>query len=81
MFPPKDEQPEWATFDEDLPDDDRRRPTPASNGERRTEGRFALYSVADERRGTAGVRKRSPNAGRETATRARRSSTSSTTSR
>ena len=22
IFPPKDEQPEWATFDEDLPDDD-----------------------------------------------------------
>ena len=22
VFPPKDEQPEWATFDEDLPDDD-----------------------------------------------------------
>ena len=30
IFPPKDEQPEWATFDEDLPDDDdttRPRPT------------------------------------------------------
>ena len=22
IFPPKDEQPEWATFDEDLPDGD-----------------------------------------------------------
>src|ERR1700690_3399407 len=22
IFPPKDEQPEWATFDDDLPDDD-----------------------------------------------------------
>src|SRR5580693_8736244 len=22
IFPPKDEQPEWATFDEDTPDDD-----------------------------------------------------------
>ena len=22
VFPPKEEQPEWATFDEDLPDDD-----------------------------------------------------------
>ncbi|OBJ67880.1 lipid droplet-associated protein [Mycobacterium sp. 1274756.6] len=50
IFPPKDEQPEWATFDEDLPDasDD---PAPAdtapANGERRTEGRFALYSTAE----------------------------------
>ncbi|MFZ1164037.1 lipid droplet-associated protein [Mycobacterium sp.] len=42
IFPPKDEQPEWATFDEDLPDesDD----GAASDVERRTEGRFALYS-------------------------------------
>ncbi|HEY7051673.1 MAG TPA: lipid droplet-associated protein [Mycobacterium sp.] len=44
LFPAKDEQPEWATFDEDLGggspvtqlDDER---------ERRTEGRFALYSA------------------------------------
>jgi hypothetical protein len=42
IFPP-DEQPEWATFDEDYADDE----APAGNGERRTEGRFALYSVAD----------------------------------
>jgi len=42
LFPPKDEQPEWATFDEDLPDND----TPAApvDGVRLTEGRFALYS-------------------------------------
>jgi hypothetical protein len=49
LFPPKDEQPEWATFDEDmlegegtltaLPD--------VSDGDRRAEGRFALYSVSD----------------------------------
>jgi hypothetical protein len=46
LFPPKDEQPEWATFDEDddesdegSDDDDAPR-----NGERLTEGRFALYS-------------------------------------
>lgn len=46
LFPPKDEQPEWATFDEDF--SDRADETPAGgNGERRTEGRFALYSVAD----------------------------------
>jgi hypothetical protein len=48
MFPPKLEQGEWATFDEDLPyqDDD----TAAEPGERRTEGRFALYSVPDNAR-------------------------------
>jgi hypothetical protein len=49
IFPPKDEQPEWATFDEDLiegegalaalPD--------VGDGDRRAEGRFALYSVSD----------------------------------
>ncbi|OBI68005.1 hypothetical protein A5664_12440 [Mycolicibacterium fortuitum] len=46
LFPPKDEQPEWATFDEDLesdPDDD----SQATDGERRTEGRFALYSTGE----------------------------------
>lgn len=49
LFPPSEEKPDWATFDEDLPD---AAPAPASPGERRTEGRFALYSVAgDERRG------------------------------
>ena len=41
IFPPTDEKPEWATFDEDL------EPAPSSDGERRTEGRFALYSVTD----------------------------------
>jgi hypothetical protein len=42
MFPPKDEQPEWATFDED---DDATEPArPASDGERLTEGRFALFT-------------------------------------
>jgi hypothetical protein len=42
LFPPKDEQPEWATFDEDIDaapvthlDEER---------DRRSEGRFALYS-------------------------------------
>jgi hypothetical protein len=48
IFPPKDEQPEWATFDEDLPDDDSDSDDgPALDPERRTEGRFALYSSAD----------------------------------
>jgi hypothetical protein len=44
LFPPKDEQAEWATFDEDLPDD---ADVPLVDGERLTEGRFALYSVTD----------------------------------
>ncbi len=43
IFPPKDEKPDWATFDEDLPSEDQ----PSANGERQTEGRFALYSVTD----------------------------------
>lgn len=42
LFPPKDEQPEWATFDEDLADEV---PTPSTpDGERLTEGRFALFT-------------------------------------
>ncbi len=44
IFPPKDEQPEWATFDEDLPGDE---DAPARDSERLTEGRFALYSETD----------------------------------
>ena len=43
LFPPKDEQAEWATFDEDEGDS----PTPSTNGERLTEGRFALYSTGE----------------------------------
>jgi hypothetical protein len=52
LFPPKDEQPEWATFDEDLdtgPGDAR---GPETDGERRTEGRFALYSTGEPGAGT-----------------------------
>ena len=45
IFPAKDEQPDWATFDEDLPGHDN--PEPSTNGDRRTEGRFALDSVTD----------------------------------
>ena len=42
LFPPKDEQPEWATFDEDLTDEV---PAPSvPDGERLTEGRFALFT-------------------------------------
>ncbi|WP_284225105.1 lipid droplet-associated protein [Mycobacterium antarcticum] len=51
LFPPKDEQPEWAIFDEDDDDadgdsdvDDDQSPR---NGERLTEGRFALYSTGE----------------------------------
>jgi hypothetical protein len=42
LFPPKDEQPEWATFDEDDADAE-----PAADGERRTEGRFALFTTGE----------------------------------
>jgi hypothetical protein len=52
IFPPKDEQPEWATFDEDeVPDGATggfsNIPVDGLDGDRRTEGRFALYSVSD----------------------------------
>ena len=50
MFPPKDEKPEWATFDEDLGDAIEGAPAAlpeGSDSDRRPEGRFALYSVAD----------------------------------
>jgi hypothetical protein len=42
MFPPKEEQPEWATFDEDIGNDLPAGPT--TDGERLTEGRFALFT-------------------------------------
>jgi len=52
IFPPKDEQAEWATFDEDLADITQMADTPDAlpdgvDGDRRAEGRFALYSVSD----------------------------------
>jgi hypothetical protein len=53
IFPPKEEQPEWATFDEDLVDADDEAPGPRTDGvdavdlERRNDGRFALYSASD----------------------------------
>jgi hypothetical protein len=50
IFPPKDEQPEWATFDEDFPEAAEAPAIPAAatdDGDRLTGGRFALYSVAD----------------------------------
>ena len=48
VFPPKEEKPDWATFDEDEQAADE---APSPNGDRTTEGRFALYSVPE-----AGVR-------------------------
>jgi hypothetical protein len=57
IFPPKDEQPEWATFDEDLADDpDGDTETYGVNsldGEQRAEGRFALYTAPDPAGGAA----------------------------
>jgi hypothetical protein len=50
IFPPKDEKPEWATFDEDFPDAIDGSTTALPEGiedDRRAEGRFALYSVSD----------------------------------
>ncbi|MCV7079808.1 lipid droplet-associated protein [Mycobacterium szulgai] len=51
LFPPKDEQPEWATFDEDLEAlEGGSFPLPGIDGidaGGRAEGRFALYSVSD----------------------------------
>ncbi len=46
LFPPKNEQPEWATFDEDLDPADPVEVAPAEAGGL-TEGRFALYSFSD----------------------------------
>lgn len=43
VFPPKEEKPDWATFDEDESETEK----PSANGDRQTEGRFALYSVTD----------------------------------
>jgi hypothetical protein len=45
LFPPKEEKPEWATFDEDL--EDELPPQPTTDGERLTEGRFALYTTGE----------------------------------
>lgn len=50
IFPPRDEKPEWATFDEELEDttDGSLAALPeGGEGDRRGEGRFALYSVAE----------------------------------
>ncbi|MFZ0905598.1 MAG: lipid droplet-associated protein [Mycobacterium sp.] len=51
IFPPKEEQPEWATFDEDLGDDGDADAfgsgVDPTDGEGRAEGRFALYTAPD----------------------------------
>ena len=47
IFPPKDENPEWATFDEDLPGAIEGASPEGVEDDRRAEGRFALYSVSD----------------------------------
>jgi hypothetical protein len=46
LFPPSDEKPDWATFDEDS--ESPSQPPADGSGERRTDGRFALYSVGDD---------------------------------
>jgi hypothetical protein len=48
LFPPKDEQPEWATFDEDLGDEIPPAARSETDRQRLTEGRFALYSGNSE---------------------------------
>ena len=58
LFPPKEEQPEWATFDEDLVDALEEAPgsvagADAIDNERRAEGRFALYSLSNASDATA----------------------------
>jgi hypothetical protein len=59
IFPPKEEQPKWATFDEDLGDGyegdaDAYGPgIDASDGVQRAEGRFALYTSPDPSDGDA----------------------------
>lgn len=61
LFPPKDEQAEWATFDEDESEGDlydlsNEDDEPAeTNGQRLTEGRFALYSTGEPDSGAAPV--------------------------
>jgi hypothetical protein len=53
IFPPKDEKPDWATFDEDSPGATGNSAgitttlPEGSEDDRRAEGRFALYSVSD----------------------------------
>jgi len=49
LFPPKDEQPEWATFDEDIDDNfDGGAATFDDDTGPRNDGRFALYSFSED---------------------------------
>lgn len=50
IFPPKDEQPEWATFDDDAEDgfDGGSATFDDDDTDQRTEGRFALYSFSED---------------------------------
>lgn len=67
LFPPKDEQAEWATFDEDdgTDDADLAEVTDIADagerldGERLTEGRFALYSTGEPGRTDSGTQRTS----------------------
>ncbi|WP_046317172.1 lipid droplet-associated protein [Mycobacterium sp. UM_Kg1] len=48
LFPPKDEQPEWATFDDDLDDGPSAAAFDDADSGQRTDGRFALYSFSED---------------------------------
>jgi len=48
LFPPSDEKPDWATFDEDSEGPSQPPADADADAERRTDGRFALYSVGDD---------------------------------
>ncbi len=60
VFPPKDEKPDWATFDEDENAGDE---APSPNGDRPTEGRFALYSVPEAGAKAAGEKAKQGTSG------------------
>jgi hypothetical protein len=63
LFPPKDEQAEWATFDEDVDDADDDDTAARLDGERLTEGRFALYTTGEPDAATEAGRRASDGAG------------------
>ncbi|AFM18769.1 hypothetical protein Mycch_4047 [Mycolicibacterium chubuense NBB4] len=66
IFPPRDEQPEWATFDEDLgggPGGGDVVELPVRDGERMTEGRFALFSGEPDTATVSSARDTDANSG------------------
>jgi hypothetical protein len=80
IFPPKDEQPEWATFDEDLDGSEGDADAYAlgvdgSDSDHRVEGRFALYTAPDPSAGDASA---DPPTRPVSATRAKKPATKST---